>query len=141
MGYSSNLEWVKVTRLTSESDGWQFKGIWTCSGRISKHQIGGCGRVNLYVSKYRQLKPKYIDSRCRRCGKRRKFQPVRRDNRGGLRSVGFIWIPNSHEISIEDAFDFMEAAQRNRDSVHGRNTHESFQRASDLDYPSKGDLA
>ena len=127
-----------MTRLNSESDGWQFKGIWTCSGRISKHVIGGCGRVNLYVSKYRTTKPKSIDSRCRRCGKRRKFQPVRRDNRGGLRSIGFLWIPNGHEMSIEDAFDFMEAAQRNRDDIHGRNTYESFRPASDLMDSSKG---
>ena len=129
-----------MTRENSENEGWQFKGIWTCSGRISKHVIGGCGRVNLYVSNYRSIKPTVIDARCRRCGKRKKFQPRRQDKRGGLRSVGFLWIPNSHEITIEDAFDFMEAAQRNRDSVYGRNTTESFRPASDLVDSSKGDL-
>ena len=120
---------------------YQFKGIWTCSGRISKHQIGGCGRVNLYVSKYSARKPEVIDARCRRCGKRRKFQPVRRDKRGGLRSIGFIWIPNSHEISIDQGFEFMQAAQQNRDFIHGRNTHGEFRQASILEYPSRGDKA
>lgn len=138
MGYSRNLEWVKVTRLNSENDGLQFKGIWTCAGRIGKHTMGGCGRVNLYVSKYRQLKPKYIDSRCRRCNKRVKFQPRRQDNRGGLRSVGFVWIPNGHEISIEDAFEFMQVSQENRDFILGRNTHGSFRPAIDLVDPRMG---
>jgi len=115
-----------------EKNTFRFKGIWTCHGRISRYHLGGCGRVNLYVSRYRALQPKTIDSRCRRCGKRRKFQPRRIEKRGGLRSVGFIWIPNGHELTIEEGFDFMEASQRNRDLVHGRFNQEEFVQASTL---------
>ena len=83
-------------------------------------------------------KPKTIDSRCRRCGKRKKFQPNRIENRGGLRSVNFLWIPGSHNLEIEDGFEFMEMAQRNRDQIHKKFRAESFVRASEILDPSKG---
>ena len=116
----------------------RFKGIWHCYAMRTKHQPISCGRVNLYVSKHRQFKPHVIDAVCRRCNSRVKFQPTRRDRRGGIRKVGFSWIDGGHAMTIEEAFEILEAAQRNRDMIHKRFIAEGFTRASEIDDSNGG---
>ncbi len=60
------------------------------------------------------------------------------DRRGGIRKVGFSWIDGGHEMTIEEAFEYLEAAQRNRDMVHSRFTAEGFVRASEIDDSNGG---
>ena len=86
----------------------QFIGLWVCR-RQFRYSVGGCHRVNVYMSNWRESKPKVIDARCRRCGRRVQFQPHRVDNRGAYRSTSITWL----DMDLVEAFRERDEAQWN----------------------------
>ena len=109
-----------------------MRGYWIHTDREGRrHAVGRCQTANVYISyqsKFgghrRERGPKQIDTRCRGCGKRVRFNPSRRvdsqwgtyENRGSISNVHWVRADSKSRKELERIVAHLnsEKAERQR---------------------------